>query len=56
MGYAEESGIPYGFGFVKNRYIGRSFIYPTQEQRDAARPAEAKPALGQCKGQADYPD
>ena len=36
MGYAAESGIPYGVGFIKNRYIGRSFIAPTQGERDAA--------------------
>ncbi len=35
MGYAEESGIPYGLGFIKNKYIGRSFIQPTQEQRES---------------------
>ncbi len=34
LGYAKESGIPYGIGFIKNRYIGRSFIEPTQEQRE----------------------
>jgi amidophosphoribosyltransferase len=34
LGYAEESGIPYGMGFVKNRYIARTFIQPTQAQRD----------------------
>ena len=34
MGYAEESGIPYGIGLVKNRYIGRTFISPTQGQRE----------------------
>lgn len=33
MGYAEESGIPYGEGFVKNRYIGRTFIQPSQTIR-----------------------
>ncbi len=36
MGYAEESGIPYGEGFVKNRYIGRTFITPDQASREAA--------------------
>lgn len=36
IGYAEESQIPYGYGFVKNRYIGRTFIQPTQEQREQA--------------------
>ena len=33
MGYAFESGLPYVSGFNKNRYIGRSFIFPSQEER-----------------------
>lgn len=36
MGFAEESGIPYGVGLVKNRYIGRTFITPGQESREQA--------------------
>lgn len=36
LGYAQESKIPYGVGFVKNRYIGRSFIQPNQNQREDA--------------------
>jgi amidophosphoribosyltransferase len=32
-GFAKRSGIPYGQGLVKNRYIGRTFIAPTQELR-----------------------
>jgi amidophosphoribosyltransferase len=36
LGYAEASGIPYGEGFVKNRYIGRTFITPNQSDREAA--------------------
>lgn len=35
MGYARASGIPYAMGFTKNRYIGRTFISPSQEQREA---------------------
>jgi amidophosphoribosyltransferase len=34
IGYAEQSGIPYGKGLVKNRYIGRTFIAPTQSARE----------------------
>lgn len=38
LGYSAESGIPYATGFVKNRYIGRSFIQPKQsDRRDAVR-------------------
>ena len=33
-GFARRSGIPYGQGLVKNRYIGRTFIAPSQELRD----------------------
>lgn len=36
LGYSRESKIPYGVGFIKNRYIGRTFIQPTQEEREAA--------------------
>jgi amidophosphoribosyltransferase len=35
-GFAKASGIPYGQGLVKNRYIGRTFIAPTQELRESA--------------------
>ncbi len=34
IGYAEESKIPYAEGIIKNRYVGRTFIQPTQELRD----------------------
>ena len=35
-GYAEESGIPFGFVFYKNSYIGRTFIKPTQKERESS--------------------
>ena len=34
MGYSEASGIPYEMGLIKNRYIGRTFIQPSQELRE----------------------
>lgn len=34
IGYAEASGIPYEMGLIKNRYVGRTFIQPSQELRE----------------------
>ena len=34
VGYAEESGIPYGLGLIRSHYIGRTFIEPSQTIRD----------------------
>lgn len=34
IGFSEVSGIPYEIGLIKNRYVGRAFIQPTQEQRE----------------------
>ncbi len=36
IGYARQSGIPYGLGFIKNKYIGRTFIQPGQKHREDA--------------------
>ena len=33
LGYSQESGIPYGMGLIKNKYIGRTFISPGQDHR-----------------------
>ncbi len=49
-GYAAESGIPLASGFVKNRYIGRSFIYPTQVQRENAVKLKLNPLGYNIKG------
>ncbi len=34
QGYARATGIPYGMGIIKNKYIGRTFIAPTQKERE----------------------
>lgn len=34
IGYSEESKIPYEMGLIKNKYVGRTFIQPTQEMRE----------------------
>ena len=36
MGYAQETGIPYGTAFVKNSYVGRTFIKPKQSTRESS--------------------
>lgn len=49
-GYAEESKIPYGSAFVLNRYIGRSFIYPTQKAREKAVGLKLNPLRAAIQG------
>ncbi|MGN0369281.1 MAG: amidophosphoribosyltransferase [Butyrivibrio sp.] len=36
LGYSMESGIPYGIAFIKNSYVGRTFIKPKQSQRETS--------------------
>jgi len=50
LGYAEESGIPYGIGFIKNKYIGRTFISPGQDQRIDQVKIKLSPIVGEVKG------
>lgn len=50
IGYAEESGIPYGIGFVKNKYIGRTFISPTQSARENQVRIKLSPIESTIKG------
>ena len=44
------SGIPYGDGFVKNRYVGRTFIQPSQKQRGASVRLKLNPLRDNIKG------
>jgi len=50
QGYSAESGIPLSTAFVKNRYIGRSFIYPTQKQREGAVKIKLNPLRSAIEG------
>ncbi|HSN02490.1 MAG TPA: amidophosphoribosyltransferase [Acidimicrobiales bacterium] len=50
-GYAKASGIPFGYGLVKNRYIGRTFIAPTQNQRAAGVRRKLNPLRENIAGQ-----
>ncbi len=50
IGYAEESGIRYGEGLMKNRYIGRTFILPEQSQRDTEVKVKLNPITSEIKG------
>lgn len=49
-GYAEESGLPFEEGLMKNRYIGRTFIQPTQEMRELAVHLKLNPIKNILKG------
>ena len=50
LGYAEASGIPYGEGLIKNRYIGRTFIQPTQAIRELAVRLKLSPMEQNIRG------
>ncbi|MBC7097448.1 MAG: amidophosphoribosyltransferase, partial [Methanobacteriales archaeon] len=50
IGYSRESGIPYGEGLIKNRYVGRTFIMPTQEERETAVKLKMNPIKSELKG------
>lgn len=50
IGYAEESGIPYGIGLIKNKYIGRTFIAPGQDVREDKVRIKLNPVAATVKG------
>lgn len=50
LGYAEESGIPYAMGFTKNKYIGRTFISPTQTMRETGVNIKLNPIRSVVQG------
>ncbi len=50
LGYSIESGIPYGIGFIKNRYVGRTFIQSSQKQRERAVHIKLNPLSAAVKG------
>ncbi len=49
-GYAKASGIPYGSAFIKNRYVGRSFILPNQKKREKTVNVKLNPLKSAVKG------
>ncbi|MBD8034391.1 MULTISPECIES: amidophosphoribosyltransferase [Solibacillus] len=50
IGFSEESGIPYELGLIKNRYVGRTFIQPTQELRERGVKMKLSPVVQVVKG------
>ena len=50
IGYSEATGIPYEIGLVKNRYVGRTFIQPSQELREQGVKMKLSPVRGIVQG------
>jgi amidophosphoribosyltransferase len=50
LGYAEESGIPFDLGMIRNHYVGRTFIQPTQNMRDFGVRVKLNPVKEVLKG------
>lgn len=50
LGYSYESGIPFGRGFFRNSYVGRTFIKPAQNMREAGVNAKLAPITENVKG------
>jgi amidophosphoribosyltransferase len=50
IGYAEESGLPFEMGMIRNHYVGRTFIQPTQPMRDFAVRVKLNPVKPLLEG------
>lgn len=50
LGFAEESGIPFEIGLIRNHYVGRTFIDPDQKIRDLDVKVKFNPVVGVIKG------
>ena len=50
IGFSEESGIPYELGLIKSRYVGRTFIQPSQELREQGVKMKLSPVQQVVKG------
>lgn len=50
IGFSKESGIPYCIGLIKNRYVGRTFIQPTQTMRELSVRLKLNPMKGMVAG------
>jgi len=50
LGYSQASGVPYGIGFLKSKYIGRTFIQPTQKQRERSVRIKLNPIAETVRG------
>ncbi len=50
LGFSMQSGIPYGHGFVKNGYVGRTFIQPSQQSRETAVRVKLNPLRPAVEG------
>src|SRR5436853_2876588 len=50
MGYSAESGIPFRFGLIRNHYVGRTFIEPSQSVRDFGVKLKLNPVRSLLEG------
>ena len=50
VGYAAESGIPFRFGLIRNHYVGRTFIEPSQSVRDFGVKLKLNPVQSLLEG------